>query len=274
MRNTDLAQRPALAAALLAIGALMALVLLWDADSLLSRLMRLDLSFLAFPLAWCGVLLAIGRFALWLRSTELAERVTWRLRVGGGTPRVIPLTAVLPVAERLLTDLAWAALGLGLLLSVPTLPGVVSGHPWTPDIASLAPYLGGFSSLAVWSIFLVAPFIAARAVAEVRSPVREIVDFPWVPLSVFGRRLCLAGLRRRSLQCVRPGRHLGTAGIRTCVGIVLRRCGHPACHGDQATGVRSETPQSALRDRGCVGCCAMGRGGNPGSLGGERIYRL
>lgn len=193
MRNTDLAQRPALAAALLAIGALVALVLLWDADSLLSRLMRLDLSFLAFPLAWCGVLLAISRLALWLRSTELAERVTWRLRVGGGTPCVIPLTAVLPVAQRLLTDLAWAALGLGLLLSVPTLPGVVSGHPWTPDIASLAPYLGGFSSLAAWSIFLVAPFIAARAVAEVRSPVGEIVDFPWVQLSVFGAAYALLG---------------------------------------------------------------------------------
>ena len=186
MRSTALAQRPALVAALLAGGALVALALLWGAESPLSRLTRLDLRFLALPITLCGTLLALGRLALWLRGTELAERVAWRLRARNGATRDLRLSAVLPVAQRLLVDLGWTALGLGLLSSVPELPGVVSEHPWAPDIAGLGRYLGGFDSLAVWGIFLLAPFIAARAAAEARPKVGEVVALPRTRLAAFG----------------------------------------------------------------------------------------
>ncbi len=194
MRNAALAQRPALAAALLAGGTLAALILLWGADSPLSRLLRLDLSFLALPVTLCGLLLALGRLALWLRATEFAERSTLRVRTGREATRSVPLAAALPVAHRVLTDLGWTALGLGLLSSVPALPGAVSGHPWAPDIASLAPYLGGFDSLAAWGISLLTPFIAARAVAEVRPHVGTVVGFPRAHLAAFVAAYALLGV--------------------------------------------------------------------------------
>ena len=194
MRGPALTQRPALTAALLAGGALVALALLSGAGSPISRLVRLDLSFLALPLMLCGVLLALGRFALWMRGTELAEHVVWRLRTRGGATRVLPLATVLPVAQRVLTDLGWTALGLGVLSSVSGLPGVVSEHPCTPDIASLGLYLHGFDSLAFLGVFLVTPFIAARAVAEVRPHVGGIVGFPWAHLAALGVAYAFLGV--------------------------------------------------------------------------------
>ncbi len=194
MRNAVLVRRPDLAAALLAGGALVALVLLWGADSPLSRLLRLDLSFMALPVALCGLLLALGRLALWMRGSEFAERVTLRVRVGRGGVRLLPLAEVLPVAHRLLTDLGWTALGLGLLSGASDLPALVSGLPWVPDVASLSPYLRGFDSLAAWGILLLAPFIAARAVAEVRPSVAAVVGFPRVHLAAFGAAYALLGV--------------------------------------------------------------------------------
>ena len=194
MRNAALAQRPAVATALLAGGTLVALVVLWGTDSPLSRLARLDLSFLTLPVALCGTLLALGRLALWLRGTEFAERVTLRAPTGRRAARTLPLAATLPVAHRLLTDLGWAALGLGLLSSVSALPGMVSDHPWAPDIASLGLYLGGFDSLAAGGIFLLAPFIAARAIAEVRPHVGAVVGFPWAHLAALGAAYALLGV--------------------------------------------------------------------------------
>ena len=228
MRNSALAQRPALMAALLAGGALVALVLLQGTDSPLSRLTRLDVSFLALPLALCGVLLAFGRLALWLRGTGLSERVTWRVRTGREATRLLPLATVLPVAQRLLTDLGWAALGLGLLSSVSALPGVVSGHPWAPDIANLGRYLGGFDSLAIWGIFLLAPFLAARAVAEARPNVGAIFDVPWTRLAAFGGAYALlandgALFTAFSLDGAWVLLGLGLALGISCVALVMRR---------------------------------------------------
>lgn len=185
MMISTLAQRPAMAAALLAGGTLVALVLLWGADSPLSRLIRLDLGFLSLPVALLGVLLALARLTLWLQGTELAGRVAWRLRTRSTPDRALRLDDALRVARRALTDLGWAALGLGVLASASELPGVIAGHPWTPDIASLGPYLGGLDSLAVWGIVLLAPFIAARAVADIRPEIAALADFPWRHLAAF-----------------------------------------------------------------------------------------
>ena len=117
----------------------------------------------------------------------MAERVIWRRRrADEAATRVLRLAEALPVAQRLLADLGWVALGLGLLSSVSELPGVVSGHAWAPNIAYLAPYLGGFDSLAIWGIFLLAPFVAARAVAEARPDVGATVDLPRTQTAAFG----------------------------------------------------------------------------------------
>ena len=185
MRTATLAQRPAMAAALLAGGTLVALVLLWGEGSPLSRLVRLDLGFLFLPVALLGVLLALARLTLWLQGTGVAGRVVWRLRTRRATDRVLRLDEVLPVASRALTDLGWAALGLGVLASASELPGVIAGHPWTPDVASLGPYLGGLDSLAPWGIVLLAPFIAARAVTDIRPEIAALVGFPWRHLAAF-----------------------------------------------------------------------------------------
>ena len=186
MRGIAFGRRPALTAALLAGGTLALLVLVWGADSPLSRLVRLDLGFLALPVGLCGALLVLGRLALLLRGTEFAARAALRLRTGTPTERVLRLDEALPALHRMLTDLGWTALGLGLLWSASTLPGVVSDHPWAPDIASLTHYVGGLDSLALWGVLILAPFIVARGVATIRPDAAAIVGFPRVHLATFG----------------------------------------------------------------------------------------
>ena len=182
-----LGQRPALAAALLAGGAVAALVLLGDADGLPSRFFRMDMGFLALPAASCAFLIGLGRLALWLNGSEFAARVTLRLPAGPKGTRSLPLAATLLPAHRALTDMGWAALGLGLVSAVPELPEVVSAHPWSPEIASLGRYLGGFESLALWGVLLLAPFIAARALAEARPNAGgDAVRVPRGRLTAFG----------------------------------------------------------------------------------------
>lgn len=213
---------------MLAGGALLGFVLLSGANGPLSRLLRLDLDFLAFPVALCGLLLALGRVTVWLRDTELAERVTWRLRAREGVSQALRLSEVLPVAQRLLTDFAWTVLGLALLSSASELPGVVSDHPWAPDIASFGRYLGGFDSLAIWGVLLLAPFIAARAAAEVRPNVSEVVSFPRTRLVAFsGAYVLLAGDGALSAAFGLNGSWvlfgLGLALVFSVAALVLRR---------------------------------------------------
>ena len=186
MRGIAFGDRPALTAALLAGGTLALVVLVWGADSPLSRLVRLDLGFMALPVALCGALLALGRLALLLRGTEFAARAALRVRTGTPAARVLRLDEAIPALHRMLTDLGWMALGLGVLSSASTLPGVISDHPWAPDIASLAHYLGGLDSLAPWGVLILAPFIVARSVATIRPDAGAIVGFPRVHLAAFG----------------------------------------------------------------------------------------
>jgi hypothetical protein len=186
VRRIALAQSPAPAAALLVGGTLAVLVLTGGADAPLSRLVRLDLGFLALPVTLCGASLALGRLALSLRGTEFAARVGLRLRNPAPARRVLRLEEALPALHRVLTDLGWTALGLGLLSSVPALPGLVSDHPWAPDIAHLAHYLGAFGSLALWGALVLAPFIAARAVATVRPDAGAIAGLPRAQLAALG----------------------------------------------------------------------------------------
>ena len=193
MRSIASRHRPALTTALLAGGALAAPVLLGGADAPLSRLLRLDLGFLALPVTLCGALLAAGRLALSLRGTEFAARAALRLRTGTPAARVLRLDEALPAVHRMLTDLAWTALGLGLLSSASTVPGVISDHPRGPDIASLAHYLGAFGSLAAWGALVAAPFIAARAVATVRPGAGSIAGLPRAHLAALAAAYALLG---------------------------------------------------------------------------------
>ena len=193
MRSIAFDRRPALTTALLAGGTLAALVLLWGADSTLSRLVRLELSFLTLPVTLCGALLTLGGLTLLLRGTEFTTRVALR-RTGRPVTRVVRLDGALPGIHRMLTDLAWTALGLGLLSSASALPGVISDHQWVPDIAPVAHYLGGFDSLAVWGALILAPFLAARALATVRPDVGAIIRFPRAQLAAFGAAYALLGV--------------------------------------------------------------------------------
>ena len=191
MRRIAFGHRPALTAALLAGGTLAMLVLLWGADSPLSRLVRLDLSFLTLPVTLCGALLVLGRLALLLRGTEFAARAALPLRTGTPAARVLNLDEALPAVHRMLTDLAWMALGLGVLSSASALPGVISDHPGAPDITRLAHYLGGLDSLALWGALILAPFIAARAAATIRPDTGAIIGFPRAHLAAFGAAYAL-----------------------------------------------------------------------------------
>ena len=193
MRSIAFGRRPALTTALLAGGTLLAFVLLRGADGPLSRLVRLDLDFLTLPVTLCGALLVLGRLVLLLRGTEFAERAALRLRTGTPAARVLRLDEALPALHRMLTDLGWTALGLGVLSSASALPGVISDHPWAPDVASLAHYLGGLDSLALWGALILAPFIVARGVATIRPAAAAISGFPRAHLAAFGAGYALLG---------------------------------------------------------------------------------
>ncbi len=193
MRLIALGRRPGPGVALLAGGTLATFALLSGPESPLARLTGLDLDFLALPVVLCGVLLTLGRLALLLRGTEFAARAVLQLRSGKPAARTRRLEEALPALHRLLTDMGWAALGLGLLWSVPAFLGLVSELRWTTGIARLAPYMGGFESLALWGAIILAPFIAVRAVATVRPQVGTVAVFPWAQLSAFGAAYALLG---------------------------------------------------------------------------------
>ena len=187
MWNSAPFRRLVLRAALLIAVTLAAIALLGDAGDPLARWTGLEVGFLTVPVVLWGVLLSLSRITEVLHGTTLAQHIVWqRRRDGEAAARVLRMADVLLVSRRVLADVGWAVLGLGLLSSVPELAGAISAHPWTPDITSLSPYLAGFAPLAKWGTILLAPFIVARAIAEVRPGVGAIVDFPRARLATFG----------------------------------------------------------------------------------------
>ena len=169
---------------LLAGATLSAIVLCWGADNLLSRSVGLDTSFATLPATLCGALLTIGRLVLWLSDKEFAARTAVRR---GAQPAMgaVRLADVLAGMHRLLTDLGWAVLALGLLSSVTDWPGIEGDEQAAAEFVAPAHYLHGLESLVVWGALLLAPFIAARAASTVRPDIAVIVGWPWIQLAVF-----------------------------------------------------------------------------------------
>ena len=85
----------------------------------------------------------------------------------------------------LVIDIAWIVLVLGIMLSLPGLLGDIPELQPGGALASLAPYLDIFDTLAFWSIILLAPFILVRAIAAFRPPVGEVFGFPMGRIILF-----------------------------------------------------------------------------------------
>ena len=142
----------------------------------------LDFHYLSLPLVLVGALLILGRTAQLLRATSLGAAAVRRVSIAG-SERVV---ALLPLADRLLTDAAKIAMVWGLLASVSQLPDTVAGHPSGPDVASLAPYLLAFDSLAVWSVFLLAPFAVMHSGSRDWQEIARFSRLPSSRLFAFG----------------------------------------------------------------------------------------
>ncbi len=163
--------------ALLMVGA----VTLLGTDRPLHAWSGLDFHYLSLPLVLVGALLFLGRTAQLLQATSLGPASVRRVSIAG-SERVV---ALLPLADRLLTEAARIAMVWGLLASVSQLPGTLSSHPSGPDVASLARYLLAFDSLAVWSIFLLAPFAVARPASTLWPTAAAIIGLPFQLLAWF-----------------------------------------------------------------------------------------
>ena len=98
-----------------------------------------------------------------------------------------PARILLPVI-----DIAWIVLVLGIMLSLPGILGDIPELQPGGALASLAPYLEIFDTLAFWSIFLLAPFILVRAIAAFRPVVGEVFGFPIGRIILFA--VALVGL--------------------------------------------------------------------------------
>ena len=108
--------------------------------------------------------------------------MVWRPVVAERQHRI----AVLSLTQKLLADSAWVALVFGLLASVRHLPASISAHPSAPDVTSAETYLLAFDSLALWAILLLAPFVIARAAAEVWPRLSRTIRLPVFYLVGFG----------------------------------------------------------------------------------------
>ena len=97
--------------------------LFWRTSSPLSGWTGIELDFLFPPLLVWAFLMLLGLAAAWARNSRLAS-LTWGPTRSGRTLRA---STALHYAGKVLTDLAWFALVLYLLDSVPTMAVALAG---------------------------------------------------------------------------------------------------------------------------------------------------
>ena len=172
-----------LTASALAAAVLAAWLLLGGPGGPMADWTGLDLHYLALPIAFgCGLML-VNRLLLLARLRVAAGSAV----VGEGETDGRRLLASVPSAlTRLPLDLGAMVLVLGTLSLVSELPATISELPDGPDLASLAPYLEPFRSLALWGIVLLLPFVLVRAAGEARPATLRLFKFPVVRLIAFG----------------------------------------------------------------------------------------
>ena len=164
-----------LTALLLGAGIVAAFLLFWILNSPLSTWTGVDLGFLFLPIAVWACLLLLSRFFV-------PEGLAWGPTLAGKGW----LFSVLPFAQKLLSDLAWFALVLGLLTAVPTMTSAISNRPGGPELASFDPYVQVFGSMALWGSVVLVPVAVARAIAEMRPGFGVLLTPPWSRLAFIG----------------------------------------------------------------------------------------
>ena len=164
-----------LTALLLGMGIVVTFLLFWILNNPLSTWTGVDLDSLFLPLAVWACLLLLSRFFV-------PEGLAWGpTRTGNRW-----LFSALPFAQKLLSDLAWIALVLGLLTAVPTMTSAISNRPGGPELASFEPYVQVFSSMALWGSVVLVPVAVARAIAEMRPGFGVLLPPPWSRLAFIG----------------------------------------------------------------------------------------
>ncbi len=163
-----------LTALLLGTGIVATFLLFWRSTGLLSTWIGFDIGFLWTPLAIWTCLLLLSRFEAPAGRRE-PDGLAWRR-----------LFSALPFVRRLLSDLAWFALVIGLLSAAPTMVSAISNRPGGPELASFEKYVQVFSSMALWGSVVLAPVAVMRAIAEVRPGFRVLLISPWWRLAFIG----------------------------------------------------------------------------------------
>ena len=171
-----------LTALLMAAGLVAGFVLFWRTASPLSASSGVDLDFLFPPLAAWSCFMLLSRLAVWARHSRLAA-LTWRpTRSGDG----LRASTVLLFGQKLLTDLAWMFLVLGLLSAIPTMAIAVADRTGGEALASVVPYTYVFSSMGLWGTLVMVPVAVLRAVADMRPGVGALLAPPWSRLAALG----------------------------------------------------------------------------------------
>lgn len=187
MIKIDVALVKLLAAGLASMLIAVASLLLLGTDGVVHTLSGLDFHFLVSTFVAFGLLTLLSRLAVLAQRRKLGPRILRFASSSGVIQRQAKLRwpkNVFPVARRLLADLGWMALLVGLLGSVPDLVIAVSGRPNGPELTSVGPYLEVFGPLSIWALIFLAPFVIARAVSVIRPTVGQAIKFPWLRLLV------------------------------------------------------------------------------------------
>ena len=162
-------------------------LLFWRTDSPLSAASGIDLDFLFPPLALWALFMLLSLLAEYGKSTGIAA-LTWRpTRSSKGLRSVDALS----FAQRLLTDLAWFALALAILATVPTMIDAVEARAGGPDLSWLKPYVGVLRTMGFWGILLMLPVAAVRALAEARPELGALLPSPWSRIAALGAGFAL-----------------------------------------------------------------------------------
>ena len=148
----------------------------------------LDFRFMALPIALGCSLLLLSRLVLLARLTTSGREFAARLVAAKdeGSMRRRLLASAPFAVTRVLLELGWMVLALGLLSSIALLPSAISKQPEGPDVDALIPYAEPFGTLAVWGVFLLLPFVVIRAAAESRPAVLRVFSLPLPRLVAFG----------------------------------------------------------------------------------------
>ncbi len=187
MMNIAAANLRLFAAGLASTGIVAASALLLGADGPVHQSTGVDLSFLVGIFTGFGLLTLLGTLAGPAQRRKLGPRLLRFASRIGGSRRLDKLRwppLAFPVAKRLLTDLGWMVLVVGMIGSIPSAGGAVADRVDGLEFSSFGHYLEVFSPLSRWALIFLAPLVAARTASVIWPAVGQVVRLPWVRLLV------------------------------------------------------------------------------------------